>query len=747
MITLPGQREAPRVSPHHINPDGHDFFALIDTYLDSEDQARVRDAFELARLEHENQRRRSGELFFTHPLIVSYYLAEYRLDAAALMAALLHDIAEDTLVSIQQIRDLFGDEVSYLVDGVTNLKEVSAGIARDRLLTPDEIQDASLHKMFDAMTADVRVVLVKLFDRLHNMRTIQALPISTQLRKANETLLVYAPLANRLGIWHLKGELEGLCLQVLDADAYSAVHQALERASRRHQSAYISVTKQITQHLGENDLVVANVLPSPESEYSVYLALTAVGAPYSGLEHPLRVVVLLDDVPSCYLALGYLHQKWRPVPGTFDDYIASPRENLYRALHTTVIHSTGRSLKIRFRSVEMNEISEIGVLARWLYAGTPMWTRAMAERVQALFTDVRENIHREPQDYRTGIQSVVEDVFRQQVMVSTPRGDIIELPKGATPVDFAYAIHTEVGNRCQTAYINETRYPLNKPLEDGDRVRIVKSGWARPQRTWLDEDLGYLATSKARSQVRRWFRRLSEELAISEGRNLLAFELKMLGLQDYSHQEVADQFDFARPRDLYHRMGRAELLPTTVSTRVLQLDWHQEPTRNIGKVVSSGSGQDYIITNAGSRELRLCRSCNARPGDSIVGFLRTDGEVTVHKEDCYTLRPDPLADRTIKLAWGSADSHEVRLVTIQIDVYDRSGLLFEIAELLQDEKVNISSIHTSELGKEGAVRVVLEVEIVSPRQLVRILHRAHALVNVFSVRLLHPKNQPETQSI
>jgi GTP pyrophosphokinase len=395
----------------------------------------------------------------------------------------------------------------------------------------------------------------------------------------------------------------------------------------------------------------------------------------------------------------------------------------------------------------MNEISEIGVLARWLYAGTPMWTKAMAERVQALFTDVSENIHREPQDYRTGIQSVVEDVFRQQVMVYTPRGDVIELHKGATPVDFAYTIHTEVGNRCQAAYINETRYPLNKPLTDGDRVRIVKSGWARPQRTWLDEDLGFLATSKARSQVRRWFRRLSEELAISEGRNLLTYELKILGLQDYSHQEIADQFDFARPQDLYHRMGKAELLPTTVSTRVLELDWHQEPTRNIGKVVSAVSGQDYIITNSGTRDLKLCRSCNARPGDSIVGYLRTDGGVTIHKEDCYTLRPDPLADRTIKLAWGSAGSHEVRLVTIIIDVYDRSGLLFEIAELLQDEQVNISSIHTNDSGKEGAVRVVLEVEIISPRQLVRILHRAHALVNVFDVRLLRLKSQSETQSI
>ena len=739
MLSMPVQPEAHRASPLYVSPDGHEFFALVDSFLGDEDQRLVREAFDLARHEHGNQRRKSGELFFTHPLTVAFYLAEYRLDAAALIAALLHDIAEDTLVLIQEIRALFGHEVAHLVDGVTKLKEVSAGIARSRRLTPDEIQDASLHKLFDAMTVDIRVVLIKLYDRLHNMRTIRALPFETQLRKAQETLSVYAPMANRLGIWNLKTELEGLSLQIIDEDAYVTIQRELKQHATKDNAMYAILTNQIMHYLRDRGVIAADVVPLPESIYSVYSMLQSKSISSDSIESPLRVVVLLDDVPSCYLALGYLHQKWRPVPGTFDDYIALPRENLYRALHTTVIHSTGQPIKIRFRSVDMNEISEIGVLARWFYAGTPMWTKAMARRVQALFINISENIHLEPQDYRTGVKGVVEDVFRQQVMIYTPRGDIVELPQGATPIDFAYEIHSEVGNRCQMAYVNEKRYPLNKPLKDGDQIRIVKSGWARPQRTWLDEDLGYITTSKARSHVRRWFRRLQEEQAVNEGRELLTYELRMLGMQDYPHKEIASLFEFNHPVELYHRLGRAELLPTTVSTRVLTIDWHGKAYQKVGHVVTTGSGKEYVIAGAGRRNLRLCQSCRPRPGDDILGFLKANGDTTVHKEDCYTLRPDPMAERTIKLSWGHPEAYEIRTETVQIDVYDRAGLLFEIAELLQDEKVNISSIHTTDMRSEGALRVTLDLEVISPRQLVRILHRAQALVNVYSVRTLRPE--------
>lgn len=720
----------------YASPDGHELFDLIGAYLDPQDQHKVREAFEIARREHGDQRRQSGELFFTHPLTVAYYLANYRLDADALVAALLHDVAEDTLVSIEQIKDLFGSEVGQLVDGVTKLKEVTAGIVRGRQLANEEIQDASLHKMFRAMTVDVRVVLIKLFDRLHNMRTIQALPFEKQRRKAQETLYVYAPLANRLGIWNLKTELEALSLQVLDSDAYRRIKRTLDYQFHKRQASYTTISKKIIQHLQENGIAVVNVLPNPESIYTVYMALGGDSLQFENVESPRRMVILVEDVATCYLALGHVHQLWRPVPRKFDDYIAVPRENLYRALHTTVVYSDGQILKLRLRSVAMNEVSEIGVLARWLYAGTPMWTREIADRVEALFENVTENIQLEPQDFSTGVKGVVEDVFRQQVMVYTPRGDIIELPKGATPVDFAYAIHTEVGNQCLMAYVNERPYPLNKPLSDGDRIRIVKSGWARPQRTWLDEDLGYLTTSRAFSKVRRWFRRLPEPLAIAEGRKILQDELKMLGVPKHPHQTVADQLGFQEPRELYHVFGRAELLPTTAAIQVLMEEWHKEPLRHIGSTVQSDGGQEYVVTNAGGRKLRLCRACNALPGDNIVGFLRSDGGVTIHKEGCYTLRPDPMADRTIKLNWGQVGHDAVRIVTVQIDVFDRSGLLLDIAELLQNENVNIAAINTQPIGDNGKVRVNLDLEIANPRQLVRILHQAHALVNVYAVRCL-----------
>ena len=719
--------------PLYVTPDGDEFFELINTYLYKQDILRVQEAFDLARREHGDQSRRSGELFFTHPLTVAYYMAQYRLDADALMAALLHDVAEDTVVSVDQIRELFGPEVSQLVDGVTKLKEVSAGVARGRLLHPNEIQDASLHKMFNAMTTDVRVVLIKLFDRLHNMRTVQALPHYKQELKARETLTVYAPLANRLGIWRLKTQLEALSLEVLDNETFRFITQALELQYHQRLAYYTLISDQIIRHLQSRGVAVVNVLSNPESIYSVYQTLSKRPAPYDNIETPLRVVVLLEDIPSCYLSLGHVHQLWRPVPGKFDDYIAVPRENLYRALHTTVIYSNGQPLKVRFRSLAMNEVSEIGVLARWVYAGTPMWTKGIADRFEALFANVTENIQLEPLDVSTGVKGVVEDIFGQQVMVYTPRGDIIELPLGATPVDFAYAIHTEVGNQCLMAYVNEQPYPLNKPLRDGDQVRIVKSGWARPQRTWLDVDLGYLTTSRAESRIRRWFRRLSPELAIAEGRKLLHDELKMLGMPSLSHQKVAEQSGFQSPSELYYAFGRAELLPTTVATGVLAEEWQLSPARQIGRIVRAAGNHEYIITNAGSRELRLCGSCRARPGDNIVGFLRTDGIVTVHKEGCYTLRPDPMADRTIKLAWGSPDQEEVRIVRLKVDVFDRSGLLLEIAGLLQRENVNIAAISTESIGSGGKVRVLMDLEIANPRQLVRILHRAHALVNVYAI--------------
>lgn len=728
----------------YVGQEGLEFFDLIHNYLPQEDQIRVRKAFDLARRVHGDQRRRSGEPFFTHPLTVAYYMARFQLDAPALMAALLHDVAEDTYVTLEEIEEKFGSEVMKLVAGVTKLKEVSAEFYNGHQLTPEEIQDASLHKMFEAMIHDIRVVLIKLFDRYHNMRTIGAMPQEKQEKKARETLSVYAPLANRLGIWWLKSELEAMCFQVLDREFFDTVNQKLDGLIHRRQAIYGQISEQILKLFVDNNVKIIDVKPSDHSISSVYKSMVARSktGDIDNIDFPLRFTILLEDEPSCYLGLWLIHKTWPPVPKQFDDYIAAPRENLYRALHTTVIHSGGEAIKIRFRSLAMNEVSEIGVLARWVYAGSPLWTKGVEKQVEALLADIFRSINLESQTVSSAVQGVVEDLFSDQISVFSPKGDAFTLPKGATAIDFAYIIHTEVGNQCQYAYVNDEPYPLNKPLNDGDRVRIGKSGWARVQRTWLDEDLGFLKTSRAKIQVRRWFRRISKKTALKEGRELLQGELTLIGMGSYSPKEVAKIFELENPDLLYYALGRAEILPTEVAIKVLQKDWYDEPGRHVGQTVYS-DGQEYVITNTSETDLRLCKACRPRPGDIIIGFLRAGGGVTVHKEGCYALRPDRQGGSQLKLSWSrEGSSYRVRKFTIQVDVFDRSGLIYDLSELLSSEEINISTINTPAGNETGRLHVVLTIEVSSPRQLVRILHRAQTLINVYAVQCL-PRHSKE----
>lgn len=725
-----------------IVADATEFFKQINSYLPVEQRLCVQEAFAFARREHGNQRRQSGELFFTHPLTVSYFLAEYHLDSPTLAAALLHDIAEDTRVSIGDIERQFGPEVGRLVDGVTKLKDVTQGVAKGRILSPDELYNASLRKMFDVMTTDVRTVIVKLFDRLHNMRTIKALPERKQRQKAKETLAVYAPLANRLGIWRVKNELEALALEIMNETAYQVISARREQLKQEQQPDFEKMSAEIFDCLLQANLDVRDVLPAPENVYTVYKDITARGASYYDIDKTMRLIILLDDWPSCYLALGHLHQMWKPVPNRFDDYVAVPRDNLYRSLHTTVVYSNGQHVKLRIRTVAMDKVDDIGVLARWLYAGTPLWTKGIADRVDSFLANINENIRVELQDPGAGVKGVVEDVFRKQIRVYTPRGDAIELGEGATAIDFAYAIHTGLGNQCHSAYVNNQLFPLNKPLQDGDRVQIIKSVRAEPQRSWLDEDLGYIATNYARSHARRWFRRLPTGKAMFQGQKLLEAELEMLGLPDYPHAEIAAAFNHEYTMDLYHDIGKADLLLTAVATRVLENVWENSPTRSTDNVVYSATGEKFTIANSHMRKLRLCATCNPRPGETIVGFVRADGGVTVHQETCHTLQPSRRSGRILKLSWGKTGTRQVRLVTMQIDVFDRPGLLYDITHLMQDEQINISYINTMSPSHKGEKHVILSVEIVSPRQLVRILHQIHAIANVYAVRCL-PGGPPQ----
>ncbi len=722
----------------HTTTDATEFFDCINSYLSVVDRLRVQEAFNLARREHGDQRRKSGELFFTHPLTVASYLSEYHLDAPALEAALLHDVAEDTKVSVPEIEAQFTAEVAHLVDGVTKLKDVTEGIAKGKKLTAQEIQDQTLHKLFLAMTVDVRTVIIKLFDRLHNMRTIKALPPHKQRQKAKETLAVYAPLANRLGIWKIKSELEALSLEVLNNRAYTIIKKRMDELEQKHQEIYKIISDEIFDCLLAANIDVRNVLLNPESIYSVYQDIIASGGSYEDIDRTIRLKILLNDWPSCYSALGHLHQLWKPVPGVFDDYIAVPRDNLYRSLHTTVVHNSGLPIKLRIRTVTMDKVSDIGVLAKWLYAGTPLWSKGVADRVDAFFTEISDNINVEPQNPAAGVKSVVEDVFRKQIRVYTPQGESIDLGQGATPIDFAYAIHTGLGNQTHAAYVNDLFYPLNKSLRDGDQVRIVKKMRAQPQRAWLVEDLGYITTNYARSHARRWFRRLPVHRAISEGKQLVQDELDILGVPDFSHHNVAALFEFDDVQELYHAVGRAELLPTEVALQVLERAWRSSPGRDLDYLVYI-DGEEFIITKSPTKHINLCGTCQPKSRDSILGYMRKDGGITVHKKDCHLLRP--VRGRVVKLGWGES-TRQAHEVTVQIDVFDRPGLLFEVSHLMENEQINIAYIYTPPRSG-GELNIILTLEILRPRQLVRILHQVQALPNVFSLRCLPGGPPPE----
>ncbi|MDJ0757214.1 MAG: HD domain-containing protein [Ardenticatenaceae bacterium] len=715
----------------HANPDGHTFFEHLATYLPLEERKNVKQAFDLARREHGDDRRKSGELFFTHPLTVASYLAEYFVDAPALIAALLHDVAEDTSVSIQEITEQFGLDVGRIVDGLTKFDRVTAKAKLGRELSATEVKSATIYKLFEMMSIDVRVGIVKIFDRLHNMRTIGVMPQHKQAEKARETLLVYAPLANRLGMWRVKNELQEISLKILEPERFRQLKEGIERRDRRHESEFPNLAQNIAKVLTDAGLPVVEVIKAPEDLSSSFEQLKhREDGEALVFEAPPRILVLLKDATSCYIALGHVHARWRPVQGEFDDYIAAPKDNLYRSLHTTVIYN-GRPIKIRFRTLNMQIESQAGILSKWLDNNNmPVWSKEMSERVDKVINTIGENIRTEEID--EGVKQVLDDVFTNQIIIYTPDGDMRELAQGATPIDFAYTIHTAVGHSCRGALVNGVKKSLTYRLQDGDSVRILRHG-TEPQRAWLDEDLGYLNTRTAKAQVRRWFRRLPAEKSIIEGRQLLNEELALLNETGYEHEQVAKWFGYASPSSLYFALGRAELLPTDVAIKVLTESWTEHPSRALGQAVKNSDGEWFVVQNAGNRPLRLCGTCNPRPGDAIVGFIRKDSYVTVHSTICRTLTADAMrGGRGLKLRWGESRREVRRTVTIQINVHDRDGLLADVTDVLRLENSNITQICSRTLNYRATI--ILGIEASSPRQVVRVLHRIQALVNVISVR-------------
>jgi len=697
---------------------------ILATIKSPEDAELVQRAYELAKIAHEGQTRASGEPYITHCVAVARILSELRLDPATIAAGLLHDVVEDTILDIEDIKAEFGEEIANLVDGVTKLKkldELEKKSSKEKESRAYE-QAESIRKMFLAMVDDVRVVLIKLADRLHNMRTLGSLPEEKRKKIAQETLEIYAPLANRLGIWKMKWELEDLAFRYLEPEKYYEIARKLEQR-RLDRERFINQAIEILRtHLAKAG-IEAEITGRPKHIYSIYQKMKRKNVDLDQIYDLYGIRIIVKEVKDCYAALGVVHSIWPPIPGEFDDYIATPKDNMYRSLHTAVVGPGGRPMEVQIRTEEMHRVAEYGIAAHWRYKeGTPRdvefenkiaWLRQILEW------------RREVTDAKEFVDSLKSDFFQDRVFVFTPKGDIIDLPAGSTPIDFAYHIHTELGHRCRGAKVNGKFVPLDYKLKNGDIVEIIAAKKGGPSRDWLNPDLEYVKTSRARQKIRLWFRKQAREESIAQGKALLDKELKKLGIK-LSYEEIAKEFKYESVEDFLAAIGYGDLNPQNIGAKLLQLE-SQEETLKVHPSEEKSPG--VTVLGVGDLLTHLAKCCNPVPGDEIIGYVTKGRGISIHRADCPNILQLKERERLIKVAWGANNQHRYP-VTIAVRAFDREGLFRDIAEIVANEGVNIASAEITTRKKFNVAIMKATLEISSAEQLTRILEKISHLPNV-----------------
>ncbi len=693
-------------------------------------------AYEMAAEAHAGQERRSGEPYINHCLETAFTLAEMRLDPPTVAAGLLHDVPEDTDVTIAEIEAAFGAEIARLVDGVTKLGQLDKlSHHKDRTLRAEH-EAENLRKMFLAMAADVRVVLIKLADRLHNMRTLWALPREKQLRIARETLEIFAPLANRLGIWQIKWELEDLCLYYLQPDVHQEIKTLLaeRRADRDH---YIEKVIRLLQEKLGDEGIEAEISGRSKHIYSIYRKMQRKEQDFDQIYDLRAVRVIVNEIRDCYHAVGLIHELWKPIPGEFDDYIANPKENSYQSLHTAVVGLGGKPLEVQIRTHEMHYVSEYGVAAHWRYKEKTRTDQAMEARVAWLrsLLDWRQELA----DAQEFVDSLKSDVLPDRVYVFTPKGDIIDLPFGATPLDFAYRIHTEVGHRCRGAKVNGHIVSLDYQLRDGDQVAVITAKRGKPSRDWLNPHLGYANTSRARSKIRAWFRKLDRDENIAQGREVLERELKKLGLDKTGFEQLAGMATYEKVDDFLAAIGYGDVSPQALAAKALELkkiealpEPEPEFAPRLPPVPRSKESSDVSIKGVGNMLTRIAGCCNPLPGEEIVGYVTRGHGVSIHRKACPNVLNKEPSGRLLEVKW-SKSPRQVYPVIVQVLAFDRSGLLSDIANIVAREDINMSSAHVTTSKKDHSALITATLEITDSAQLSRLLSRIGQLPNVVEV--------------
>jgi GTP pyrophosphokinase len=694
----------------------------------------IRRAWEYARRMHEGQMRLSGEPYVSHVAAVAQILADLGLDHEAIAAAILHDVVEDTRAGLDEIARDFGPRVAALVDGVTKMKVIQEFQAEGRDVRRKLAQAESLRKMLLAMAEDVRVVFIKLADRLHNMRTLGALPEEKQRRIARETMDVFAPLANRLGIWQLKWELEDLAFRYLEPVTYKRIATLLSER-RVDREAYIErFVDWLTRSLREAG-VKADVSGRPKHIYSIWRKMQRKSMDFDHIYDVRAVRVLVDDVRDCYAALGVVHSAWQYVPGEFDDYIATPKENNYQSIHTAVIGPQGKTVEVQIRTQEMHRQSELGVAAHWRYKEGRRTDKQFDDKIAWLrsLLEWKDEVA-EATDF---VDQFKSEVFTERVYVLTPKGNIVDLQAGATPLDFAYHIHTDVGHRCRGAKVNGQMVPLTHTLKTGDRVEVLTVKEGGPSRDWLSPHLGFLQTTRARSKVAAWFREQNYDASVTEGRNALEREFDRLGITDVNFDKLAGRFSYHKTDDFLAAIGRGDIKSGQIVAAVRELI---EPTAREERppllprpAPATRAAPGVTIQGVGNLMTRMAKCCNPVPGDAVVGFITRGQGITVHRRDCpNALRHHNESDeRLIEVTWG-ADSERTYPVLVEVTAYDRAGLLRDITALFANERINVLGVNTI-TDKQYIAHMTFTIEISNIEALSRILGLIDQIPNVYKV--------------
>ena len=704
--------------------------ALIEkasTYLSDEKIALVKEAYEFAARAHQGQVRKTGEPYLEHPLNTAMILAEFNLDAETLAAALLHDVPEDCGVSLAELEVNFGSQVVKLVDGVTKLNKLASRARTGE--AGSKVQAENLRKMLMATAEDLRVILIKLADRLHNMRTLGALPAEKRHAIAQETLEIYAPLAHRLGMRKAKWQLEDLAFRYLKPRMYHQIARLVAGKRAEREGFVTEVSQTLGQELEKAD-IKARVYGRPKHIYSIYQKMSkydAQGKNFGDIHDLFALRVLVDSVSDCYKALGVIHNFWRPIPEEFDDFIANPKDNGYQALHTTVMCQGTTPLEIQIRTYDMHRVNEYGVAAHWLYKEGKKVGGQLKDDIAWLrqLGELREEL-----DSEEFLESIKTDVLVDRVFVYTPKGEIKELPKGATPLDFAFQIHTDLGYRCIGAKVNGRLEPFNYTLKNGDVVEILASKVNKgPSLDWLNPELGYIKTSHARSKVRQWFIKQERSQSIETGKQIWERELKKLAISLPNVDKVAHMLGYDSADDLFAALGSGSIPSSQI---VLKLSGELESTGEGVEVLAPRKISPVSISVLGVGDLltRLANCCHPLPGDKIIGYITQGRGITVHRRDCLNIINEEEKERLVEVEWG--DVEQVYPVTIQVDAWDRVGLVRDISAIIAEEGVNLSEVSLGN-HRGDSVTLYCTLEVKGTAQLSRIISRIYSVWNVVSV--------------